>query len=227
MGGKNKKKRKSTRVDSSPPTLSSSSSLSLASQLKRQRGTADTTPLPPEYTKSSSAFLTPSDSDFNDCLATSYRGFSWQEPEELEPALHADFEACFTNLEELYLYDAVQAGGKKVTHTFVKRTLIGEPGSTYRYLGLRLFSHPWSATSAAATTIDEQEAELIKYGYSKPHAHTLVQMGRLNQTLVEKTRQELDKLPQDRLLGSCDYTLTLVNRMEPSSIKKDLKRDPI
>ena len=30
--------------------------------------------------------------------------------------------------------------------THVSRTLVGAPGMTYRYLGLRIFAHPWSAS---------------------------------------------------------------------------------
>ena len=56
----------------------------------------------------------------------------------------------------LFLRDVVMPGGKRCTRTVVSRTLVGEPGSTYRYLGLRLFSHPWrdvdDAGDATTTT---------------------------------------------------------------------------
>jgi hypothetical protein len=77
---------------------------------------------------------------------------TWHKPHELEASLHTDFNTCFAQLEGLYyLYDSVQPGGQRVSHTFVRRTLIGNLGSTYKYLGLRLFSHPWSIDAAEGT----------------------------------------------------------------------------
>ena len=35
----------------------------------------------------------------------------------------------------LFLYDVVQPGRKRLTRTSVTRTLVGDPGSTYKYLG--------------------------------------------------------------------------------------------
>ena len=47
-----------------------------------------------------------------------------------------------------YQYDMVQAGGSILSRTFVQRCLVGEPGITYKYLGLRLFAHAWSGSNA-------------------------------------------------------------------------------
>ena len=196
---------------------------SLVARLRRERGTADSTALPPPYERISQSSLKPSDEHFQECLKTSYQGFVYQMPDEVEDSLHSGFDKCFRDLEELYLYDAVQAGGQRVSLTFVRRCLIGDPGSTYKYLGLRLFSHPWASSCEDGSTID-----LKMMGYKKHHARALVNMGQLNQILVEKTKEQLQHLSEkDKLLGSCEYSLTLVNRMEPSSEKKDLKRDPI
>ncbi|KAI2507823.1 FTO catalytic domain [Fragilaria crotonensis] len=82
---------------------------SLVAQLRRERGTADSTPLPPPYERTSQSSLTPTDEHFQECLKTSYQGFVYQTPDELEDSLHTAFEKCFQDLEELYLYDAVQA----------------------------------------------------------------------------------------------------------------------
>jgi len=38
--------------------------------------------------------------------------------------------------------------GTKLAPTFVRRTLVGENGITYKYLGLRMFSHPWQPGAA-------------------------------------------------------------------------------
>jgi len=48
--------------------------------------------------------------------------------------------------ESLFHPDIVSAGkseSRAWSKTFVSRTLVGEPGTTYKYLGLRIFSHPW------------------------------------------------------------------------------------
>eukprot|EP00545_Synedropsis_sp_CCMP1620_P013574 CAMPEP_0119010458 /NCGR_PEP_ID=MMETSP1176-20130426/5023_1 /TAXON_ID=265551 /ORGANISM="Synedropsis recta cf, Strain CCMP1620" /LENGTH=611 /DNA_ID=CAMNT_0006963119 /DNA_START=69 /DNA_END=1900 /DNA_ORIENTATION=- len=236
-----KKKKQSS---SAPAPASSSSSLSLASQLRRDRGTSDSTPLPPVF-PSDKPFLTLAKDKqlFHDCWQTSYTNFCWESPEDIDTAIHDSYQHCFAALEGLYLYDAVQPGGQRVSSTFVKRTLIGNPGSTYKYLGLRLFSHPWSwndsdsdssnidSTATASTKLQQ----MMAYGYSQQHAKALLQMGDLNQIVIQKTKQQLKQLKSNqsnnnnnnpsKLLGSCHYSLTLVNRMDPSVDKKDLKRD--
>jgi mRNA N6-methyladenine demethylase len=224
-----------------PPALKESS-LSLASQLKRKRGTAESTPLPPEWAGSTKkSFLTPADgADFTSCLQQCYRGFHWENPEALPNSLHTSFDTTFAALRELFLYDAVQPGGKRVSQTFVKRTLIGKPGSTYRYLGLRLFSHPWCPVDNEGdpkldTDDDDNNnndgaiASLVALGYRLKCASALIGMGQLNATLVQRTQRLLQEQVaphvQDGLVGPSDYTLTLVNRMEPTNVKRDLKKE--
>ena len=93
-----------------------------------------------------------------------------EDPDKLPPTLHGQFDQAFDALYEagLFLHDAVQPGGKRLTQTFVSRTVIGNPGSAYRYLGLRLFSHPWNSTSGenvSATTDGIQP--LTSLGYTQ------------------------------------------------------------
>jgi alpha-ketoglutarate-dependent dioxygenase FTO len=241
MGGsKQRKKQKRKRAQNKPSNATSSppqskkqhqqqQDLSLASRLKKARGTADSTPLPPEWSgQTTKSFLSPNDGEtFEQCRRECYRGFTWQEANELEDSFHQSFDECFDTLYKtgLFLYDAVQPGGKRLSKTFVTRTVIGKPGSTYRYLGLRLFSHPWCSENADTTTTDIQS--LIKLGYSQECAAALVTMKRLNASLKDSTQQVLDKeiAPHVPLPGSADYSLTLINRMEPTSLKKDLKHD--
>ena len=47
-------------------------------------------------------------------------------------------------------YDVTQpmGPGTPLAVTKVTRTCVGDPGITYKYLGLRMFAHPW--TDAAA-----------------------------------------------------------------------------
>jgi alpha-ketoglutarate-dependent dioxygenase FTO len=81
------------------------------------------------------------------------------------------------------------AGGKHSSRTFVKRTLVGDPGITYKYLGLRLFAHPWSGPG------------------SLPMMKSIFD---INKRMVEMTR----RYPNHAL---CDYNLTLINYMQPKS----------
>ena len=222
-------------------------STSLASRLKRQRGTAATTALPPEWSGASSStpkFLSPDDDDdFDSCVKECYRGFSYEKPNELPPQIHDTFSSSFDTINDagLFLYDVVQPGGKKLSLTFVTRTLVGDPGSTYKYLGLRLFSHPWCDVDddGNGKVVGNPNGELkskggkslTKLGYSKNCTRALMQMGLTNHDLVGRTNKllqtEISPLVKDGLVGSAEYTLTLINRMEPSTIKKDLKDDSI
>ena len=155
---------------------------------------------------------------FENCRKHSYRGLHWENPESCSQSFHESFQRCFQSLESLYLFDAVQAGGKRVSFTHCKRTLVGKPGSTYRYLGLRLFSHPW---------MEEDGRDDTFHGYNDECSNALRQMGELNGQLRERTTSILDKeckphVP-DGLVGSADFSLTLVNRMAP--VRTDRKHN--
>ena len=182
--------------------------LSLASRLKKERGKAETTPLPSEWSfpvgSASKSVLTPSDDGFEDCRKHSYKGLCWDDAESFD--FHEAFRASFHRLHEhgLFAKDAVQPGKRKLTYTRCSRTLVGKPGSTYRYLGLRLFSHPWTGP-------------LQDWGYTDVTVRDgLLELGRLNGVLKRRTEKALAKeLPDRELVGSADFNLTLINRMDP------------
>lgn len=217
--------------------------LSLAMRLKRERGTAATTPLPPEWSRSSvhqAKYLTPEDGDdFNSCVKECYRGFVYEKPNDIPPYIHDAFASVFRGLDDsgLFLYDVVQPGGKKLSLTFVTRTLVGDPGSTYKYLGLRLFSHPWcDVDDNGDGKVMEGDASnlgktLVEMGYSRKCARALIQTGLVNKQLIERTNRilqtEISPFVKNGLVGSADYSLTLINKMEPSKVKKDLKNETI
>ena len=230
-------------------------SASLSSRLKRLRGTAATTLLPPEWSGVSSnidsnstststeKFLTPDDGErFKSCVKECYRGFTYDDPADLPSEFHDKFSYSFNALNDsgLFLYDVVQPGGKKLSQTFVTRTLVGEPGTTYKYLGLRLFSHPWcnvdedgdgEVVGSLHGSQNSYGQTLLDLGYSKKCTKALCLTGLLNKDLRLRTNTILEKeiapTVKDGLVGSADYSLTLINRMEPSTVKKDLKNDKI
>jgi len=94
---------------------------------------------------------------------------------------------------ELFHRDVV-ATGKSVSATFVKRTLVGNPGMTYFYQRLRIFAFSWN---------DEH----------CPPDSPLRTMRHLNETLKKTTRRHLK---QDRtpIKGSCDFNISLINYMQ-------------
>ena len=261
MGRKNKnKKKEGTRKGKAPAKqqgiaiatsgssagaafTQSSAALSLPSKLKRERGTAATTPLPPTFKwddaqQPKKSVLTPSDgAAFDRCLRKCYRGLSWEDPGSLPNSLHRAFTTAFDDLNDagLFLYDVIQPGGQRLSLTMVTRTLIGEPGSTYRYLGLRLFSHPWCDVDEDGNRITLSKSQagstLTRLGYRPGCVPALIRMGSVNEALISRTDARLEqeiapKIPNG-LVGSARYNLTLINRMEPTSAKRDLKREGI
>jgi alpha-ketoglutarate-dependent dioxygenase FTO len=84
------------------------------------------------------------------------------------------------------------AGGKHSSRTFVKRTLVGDPGITYKYLNLRLFAHAWSGPGCLPVMKSIED---------------------LNHHMIRMTKQHANH-------GKCEYNLTLINYMEPTSHTK-------
>ena len=103
------------------------------------------------------------------------------------------------------------AGGKHSSRTFVKRTLVGNPGITYKYLGLRLFAHAWSGpgTPPLLKAIGDLNQDMIRMTLK----HNNSTKRRL---LVSKGSNQQEHGCE----GSCEYNLTLINYMEPSSHTK-------
>ena len=58
---------------------------------------------------------------------------------------------------------------------------------------------------------------------------TLLTIGRINAELVDRTNTLLKRHvePFQPVILPADFSLTLINKMEPSSTKKDLKRETL
>lgn len=212
----------------------------LAQLLKKHRGVAASTPPPPIWkgeTNRLQSFLTPQDDPqaFKDCLKTSFSGFRYDYADALPSCLHRNFDSSFDGMDKggLFLYDVVQPGKKRLTRTSVTRTLVGDPGSTYKYLGLRLFSHPWFDVDEDGNSIPKSQSNethgftLRKLGYPNKTASALILMGVINSNLIEKSELMLQKHMSPHvqpvgLVGSAQFNLTLVNKMETA---KGLKRE--
>ena len=140
--------------------------------------------------------------DFDSCRKECYRGFHWEELERLPSSFHESFKHAIhlLNSSGLFLYDIVQPGKKRLSLTFVTRTLIGTPGSTYKYLGLRLFSHPWCEVNSRGdgdvgsshknASTGKRLSLVNDLGYSKQCAKALIELGQINQDLIQRTKNQ-------------------------------------
>ena len=104
----------------------------------------------PELPPVTAALLEPGMRHFNECLSQCYRGFIHQPQAlpELEPRMIAALESL--KQQQYFHYDVVFGGGIRLGRTFVRRILVGNPGITYKYLGLRIFAHPCAHLSTAS-----------------------------------------------------------------------------
>ena len=97
----------------------------------------------------SPVFITPEHPSFAACMSTSFAGFVHEPASALPASFHQRFRHCLSALQAdgvLDRHDITQpmGPGTALARTRVTRCLIGKPGSTYKYLGLRMFAHPWS-----------------------------------------------------------------------------------
>lgn len=156
-------------------------------------------------------FLSQSHPNFMTVLEQSYQGVA-VEPVSMYPS---SFSISYREaLEALgtagfYQYDMTQPAGlgTKISRTFVTRCLVGDPGMTYKYLGLRMFAHPWIEGAVGANI-------------------ATIAIGRLNSALKERAI-ELNQKVKSRY-GSCEFNLTLINYCLPMGEGPlPLKREPL
>ncbi len=138
--------------------------------------------------------LEPGDPHYNTCVRQCYRGFVHQPSGVPAPVARRLLLALEALKKRGYFHcDVVQGMGSWMP-TFVRRILVGVPGMTYSYLGLRIFAHPW-AQEAGATP----EMEVI---------------AQTNATVTAMTQQLLNEGKGVGKGGRCDYNVTLINLME-------------
>lgn len=81
----------------------------------------------------------------------------------------------------------------------------------------RMFSHPWTDQSSESGADRGQRP-------SVPDA--LKRVGLLNERLIERSRTLLAEAKGGKDYGSCEFNVALINRMEPSTDRPDLKLEP-
>jgi alpha-ketoglutarate-dependent dioxygenase FTO len=175
-------------------------------------------PFPPSLKYPKNAFLRnepPYKQSFQQALDTSYEGFIVDEPNVLKDE-QTSVEEALKVMEEagFFRVDVTQPFGlgTKCAKTYVTRCLVGEPGTTYKYLGLRMFAHTWNPSGAAASPIQQ----------------ALKTIGKLNATLTQRTQHHLSQLDKKRhtrgaepTRGREGFDIALINRMESPVGLKD------
>lgn len=146
-------------------------------------------------------FCTPEDKEFKEVLSECYKNFYIEEESKFSSKFHSDFQKALEGLEDVYQFDLTQPGGldTKVAKTYVSRCLVGDCGTTYKYLGLRMFSIPWTEGEVGASE------HSIKIGLMNK------QLSIRSDALI--TADCNPPTPAVRASkGSCDFNLTLINR---------------
>lgn len=164
--------------------------------------------------KGKSHFITCNNSSlYESLLNSSYSGFKVAAKEDFESKFHDTFESAFKSLEDnnIFQFDFTQPGGLEtpIARTYVSRCLVGDEGITYKYLGLRMFSHPWKSSSKKKENVP----------------HYINNIKDCNDHLIKKTKTFLKHNESENgnqneneigsSSGSCEYNLTLINRCFP------------
>lgn len=154
----------------------------------------------------------PYNNSFRRALETSYEGFCVDNPSVMKDE-HQRVKTALLAMERAGFFraDVTQPFGlgTKCAKTYVTRCLVGEPGTTYKYLGLRMFSHSWRTNQA-----NQQEALRTIFD--------------LNRILTERTKEHLSDLNGKRAArnaeatrGRLGFDITLINLMESTVGLKD------
>ena len=156
---------------------------------------------------------------FQAALETSYEGLVWEGPSDDD---EIELRSALTDLSDAGLFrtDVTQPAGlgAKLVLSYVTRCLLGDEGTTYRYLGLRMFSHPWNGKHH-----NDKGKKLTK---------ALQSIEKLNKNLGTRTQNHLDALAEQRrqresnnndpyVQGRSTYNVTLINRMAPHKRLRD------
>ena len=180
-------------------------------------------PFPKIFQSPSRGFLRdeePYRTSFQGALDTAYEGCVFDGPDTFdEPSIQSALLQM--DKEGLFRTDVTQPAGLggKCVKTYVTRCLLGDEGTTYKYLGLRMFSHPW-ITPTQSTSINKVQSPIQT-------------MWKLNHTLTDQTKKHLKALEQKRLKrkeaapvtnGRPGFHVTLVNKMKASP---RLKEEPM
>lgn len=181
----------------------------------------------------------PFEQSFAAALATSYQGFVVDDPllplpDNLHPAYHCTEHDLQTTLETdmpaHFRADITQPFGlgTPCAPTYVTRCLVGDPGTTYKYLGIRMFAHhPWppAIQSLRATLSDRVENVHLPTLFrqrereSREHASCMIKKkDGNNNNLAEKPQRFRGSKnnADDNTTTNTFFDVCLINRMTPN-----------
>lgn len=181
-------------------------------------------------------FVREGDPEFRPLLEGPYGGLVVDPPEAVDEQTHARVRRALGAMEDagLFQVDVTQPFGlgTKLAPTFVTRCLVGAPGTTYRYLGMRMFAHPMEGPVDLARGVRGVEDPAARERLRQ----ALSDMGRFNGAMVGRARQHLRRLSEERreagyedtATGSSRFNVLLINRMAPSGDAggRALKHEP-
>ncbi len=148
---------------------------------------------------------------FKRILENCYQGFAIEQSDKFSREFHEKFQRALKGLESmgLYQFDLTQPAGlgTKVARTFVTRCIVGEPGITYKYLGLRMFAFPWTPGTTGSNEFT-------------------IAIGELNKQLIIRSNK-LNEQSGKSQYGSSNFNLTLINRCFPENEEVALKNEPM
>jgi len=164
----------------------------------------------PSVSSDSQCFVDPSSATaFQALMETAYKGFVKDSADAYDSGFHSSFRRALEGLQrdDFFQFDFTQPAGlgAKLAKTYVTRCLVGEPGITYKYLGLRMFAHPWDSDATGAT----EWTAAVKVA---------------NTSMVQRSRHLLQGLQRTHV-GATDYNLTLINKCFPACAVR-LKDEP-
>ena len=151
-------------------------------------------PPPPTVVPGAPPVIGPEHEAFERCLKTSFASFVHEPSKKLPDAFHTKFRKALQGLNAagcLDRYDITQpmGPGTPLARTRVTRCLVGKPGITYKYLGLRMFAFPWSGEGAQPAYKKLCKVSQKLEGRATKHGADPAQCG-FNLTLVNRMRPE-------------------------------------
>ncbi|CAB9497616.1 fat mass and obesity associated [Seminavis robusta] len=191
----------------------------------------------------------PFQESFAAALETCYLGLAIDDPSTLARHIPVPLEQKKGNLDKFPLQETLEEMenrnffqaditqpfglGSKCAKTFVTRCLVGDTGTTYKYLGLRMFAYTWNSNSNQKNNDNDKLCQEIKRFK--------------DDILVPRTKQHLKSLVHKRKQANAnghsnandtdisrsrpDYNICLINRMDASNpqykLEPSLQHDKI
>ena len=135
-------------------------------------------------------------------MAASYSSFVHEPADALPSSFHRGFRECLHGIQAdglLARPDITQpmGVGTRLAKTRVTRCLIGKPGITYKYLGVRMFAHPWSGPQctpacAAMRALSAQLGARAHELGGESNGFNLVLLNRMTPEARKSAKQERD-----------------------------------